>query len=391
MSEQILEAIGKNTQYVMGNTACAYGAIIAGCRFFGGYPITPASEIIEKMSELLPQVGGKFIQMEDELSALASIIGASWTGAKAMTATSGPGFSLMQENLGYGIMTETPAVIVNVQRVGPSTGMPTLPSQGDLMQTRWGSHGDYEIIALASASVQETFELTIRAFNLAERYRTPVVLLMDAEVGHMREKLEIPEKAEIENRTPVTIDVDHYKPFRAGYTHPGWKVPEMDKFGDEYPTFVTGLTHDEMGYPATTDPDVHRELIHRLQRKILENVKEICILEIHNMEDAEIGIISYETTSRPCLSAMEKARKKGIKAGNVKLTTVWPLHEEKISRIAKKIDKLLVVEMNKGQIVREIRKIVAGKCEVEFLGKIGGEIISPQEIVDKIEEMMRDV
>lgn len=388
VSEEVFEAIGNKTQYVMGDIACAYGAIVAGCRFFGGYPITPASEVTEKMSELLPKIGGKFIQMEDELGAIASIIGASWTGTKAMTATSGPGFSLMQENLGYGIMTETPIVIANVQRVGPSTGMPTLPSQGDVMQARWGTHGDYEIIALAPSGVQETFELTIRAFNLAEKYRTAVILLMDAEIGHMREKLNIPEKVEVENRTPVTIDVEHYKPFRTGYTHPGWKVPEMDTIADKYPTFVTGLTHDEMGYPATTDSEVHRELINRLQGKILENIKGISVLEMDDMDDAEIGIISYGIASRPCLSAIKEVRKDGIKAGHVKLNTVWPLHEEKISRMAKDVDKLLVVEMNRGQIVREIRKTANGECEVEFFGKIGGEMIYPKEIIDKIREMV---
>jgi 2-oxoglutarate ferredoxin oxidoreductase subunit alpha len=317
--------------FMMGDIACAEGAISAGCRFFAGYPITPATEVAERMSRRMPEVGGTYIQMEDELGSMAAVLGASWGGVKAMTATSGPGFSLMMENLGLGIMTETPCVLTNVQRAGPSTGLPTLAAQGDMMQARWGTHGPYEIIALAPSSPQELFDLTIRAFNLSEKYRLPVLVMTDAEVGHMTEKVVIPPPEEIElyPRRLVTVPPGEYLPFKAGED----LVPPMANFGQGYRFHATGLTHDERGYPDTADDSAQWPLIQRLIDKIQLNRHDIIQLEEDGLEDAEVVICSYGISARTAMWPMELARKEGIKVGSLRLITVWPFPEERVREL----------------------------------------------------------
>ncbi|MHC1591669.1 MAG: 2-oxoacid:acceptor oxidoreductase subunit alpha [Candidatus Helarchaeales archaeon] len=377
-------------QFAMGNEAIVYGALLAGCRFFAGYPITPATEIIERMARYLPLLDGMFLQMEDEIAAIAAAIGASWNGIRTMTATSGPGFSLMQENIGYACMTETPVVIVDVQRSGPSTGQPTKASQGDVMQARWGTHGDHSIIALAPNSVQECLNLTIQAFNLADKFRTPVIILSDAIIAHMRETLLIPDEKEviIESRTPVTIDVEEYHPYRAGYTHPGSKVPEMDRLGDRYHTYITGLTHDWKAYPKTQDPKVHEQLVRRLYEKISDNRGEIIKHEGFFLDDEpEIVVVSYGITSRPSLEAVELARSRGIKAGLLRLITIWPFSDDLILNMSQHVKTFIVPEMNMGQVYHKVVEYSRGNSHVERFGKIGGELHSPEEILMKIKEV----
>ena len=364
-------------KFYSGNIACAEGAIAAGCKFFAGYPITPSSEIAEHMAYRLPQVGGIFIQMEDELASMAAILGASWGGMKAMTATSGPGFSLMQENIGLGAMTETPCVIVNVQRAGPSTGMPTLVGQADVMQARWGSHGDYEIIALSPYSSQECFDLTIKAFNLAEEYRVPVIILMDESVSHMYEKVIIPpkEKIKIVNRKKPT---KNFLPYKADDF-----VPPMACAGEGYAIHVTGLTHDEKGYPQATSPEVQEKLVRRLCDKIRKNERKLRDIEEYEMEDAKLAIVSFGTTARSAKAAVKIARKKGYKVGLIRLKTIWPFPDEYFEKLDM---KFLVVEVNYGQIKLEVERNV-GKDKVELLPKMGGEIHMPNEIYEKIREV----
>lgn len=371
-------------KFYSGNIACAEGAIAAGCRFFAGYPITPSSEIAEHMALRLPQVGGIFIQMEDELASMAAILGASWGGAKAMTATSGPGFSLMQENIGLGAMTETPCVVVNVQRAGPSTGMPTLVGQADVMQARWGSHGDYEIIALSPSSPQECFDLTIRAFNLAEEYRVPVIVLMDESVSHMFEKVIIPpkEKIRIVNRKKPRVPPDEFLPYKADDF-----IPPMACAGEGYSVHVTGLTHDEKGYPQATSPEVQERLVRRLCDKIRKNERKMRDIEEYGMEDAEIAIVSFGTTARSAKAAVKFARKKGYKVGLIRLKTIWPFPDEYFESLDG-IKKFLVVEVNYGQIKLEVERNV-GKNRVELLPKMGGEIHTPEEIYKKIREVLQ--
>ncbi len=371
-------------KFYSGNIACAEGAIAAGCRFFAGYPITPSSEIAEHMALRLPQVGGIFIQMEDELASMAAILGASWGGAKAMTATSGPGFSLMQENIGLGAMTETPCVVVNVQRAGPSTGMPTLVGQADVMQARWGSHGDYEIIALSPSSPQECFDLTIRAFNLAEEYRVPVIVLMDESVSHMFEKVIIPpkEKIRIVNRKKPRVPPDEFLPYKADDF-----IPPMACAGEGYSVHVTGLTHDEKGYPQATSPEVQERLVRRLCDKIRKNERKMRDIEEYEMEDAEIAIVSFGTTARSAKAAVKFARKKGYKVGLIRLKTIWPFPDEYFESLDG-IKKFLVVEVNYGQIKLEVERNV-GKNRVELLPKMGGEIHTPEEIYKKIREVLQ--
>ncbi len=336
------------------------------------------------MARYLPLVDGLCVQMEDEISSIAAIIGASWNGIRTMTATSGPGFSLMQENIGYACMTETPCVIVNVQRSGPSTGQPTKPAQGDIMQARWGTHGDHYVIALYPNSVQESLSITIRAFNLADKYRVPVILLSDAAIAHTRERLVIPYQKEVKivERVPVTIDKSKYHPFRTGFTRRS-KVPEMDKLGDEYYTYLTGLTHDIKAYPATDDAKVHEELVRRFYEKIQDNREDIITLETKFIEDADIVIVSYGITSRPVLTAVELARKEGIKVGLLRLITIWPFPYEEINELANKIKKFVVVEMNLGQIYHKVVEHAKG-CNVDKLLKIGGEIPNPKEIIKRL-------
>ena len=370
-------------RFVQGNEACALGAIAANCRFFAGYPITPSTEIAEQMSILLPKYGGSFVQMEDEIASAGAIIGASWSGMKAMTATSGPGISLMQENIGYGFITETPIVIINVQRGSPSTGQPTMSAQADMMQVRWGSHGDYEPIALAPSSVQEFFDFTIKAFNLAEEYRVPVTVLADEVVGHMREKLIIPDDIEIVARKRPEKADGQYLPFDA----PCDGTTPMPAFGDGFNIHVTGLTHDERGYPDTNDPDTHTKLVERLCNKVLMHRKDICSVKKENCDDADIVIVSCGSPYRSVGAAMKKAREEGIKVGSLKIDTPWPFPEEEIAEIAKTANDIIVPEMNLGQIVHEVERAAHGEANVHLIGKIGGILHKPDEIYDKIKEI----
>ncbi|MGD2145926.1 MAG: 2-oxoacid:acceptor oxidoreductase subunit alpha [Anaerolineae bacterium] len=365
---------------MQGDIACAEGAICAGCRFFGGYPITPATEVAQRMSERLPLVDGMYIQMEDEMASIGAVLGASWAGAKAMTATSGPGFSLMMENLGLGIMLETPCVLVNVQRGGPSTGLPTLGGQGDMMQARWGSHGDYSIIALAPSSPQELFDLTIHAFNLAETYRTPVLVMTDAEVGHMTEKVVIPpaDETEIVERRKPTVGPDEYLPYRV---EPGEWVAPMAAAGDGYRIHVTGLTHDEQGYPVTSDDSAQWPLVQRLIGKIEENKDDIVILEDEGLDDADVVVISYGIAARTALWPIQMAREEGIRVGLLRLVTVWPFPDKEIRALAGQVDALVVPEINMGQIVREVERCAAGQAEVFRVSHPGGGIHDPQQVL----------
>ncbi|MDY7039730.1 MAG: 2-oxoacid:acceptor oxidoreductase subunit alpha [Chloroflexota bacterium] len=369
--------------FMQGDVACAEGALTAGCRFFAGYPITPATEVAQRMAERMPHVGGTYIQMEDELGSMNAVLGASWAGVKAMTATSGPGFSLMMENLGLGIMTETPCVLVNVQRGGPSTGLPTLVAQGDMMQARWGSHGPYEIIALAPSSPQELFDLTIRAFNLSERFRTPVLVMTDAEVGHMTERVVIPSPEEVTTvvrRKPQVPPGDGYQPYVADED----LVPPMAVAGEGYHIHVTGLTHDERGYPATSDDAAQWRLIQRLVNKIRLYKDEIIEVEELNLEDAEVVVVSYGIAARAALWPVELARREGIKVGMLRLITVWPFAEEKIRALAGRVRAFVVPEINWGQISLEVERCAAGKAPVYLVPHPGGDIHKPEQVLAAI-------
>jgi 2-oxoglutarate ferredoxin oxidoreductase subunit alpha len=367
---------------MQGDQACAEGAIAAGCRFFGGYPITPATEIAEIMSRRLPQVGGKFIQMEDEIGSIAAIIGASVGGAKAMTATSGPGFSLMQENIGYAAMTEVPCVIVDVQRLGPSTGRPTSPSQGDVMQARWGTHGDHPIIALSPSSVRETFDLTVQSFNFAERYRTPVILLMDEVIGHMRERVVLPDPETIEQvvRPDTTVPPEWYKP----YENFPVDVPPLVPFGEGYRYHITGLHHDQQGYP-TNRLDEIQPWLERIFRKIESSLSDILLYDEDGIEDAEVLVIAYGVTARSARYGIELARERGRKVGFLKLKTIWPFAEEVVERAAERLHRVVVPEMNLGQLALEVERVV-GRHKVRRVARADGEMIRPAEILAAIEE-----
>ncbi|WP_297982183.1 2-oxoacid:acceptor oxidoreductase subunit alpha [uncultured Methanobrevibacter sp.] len=369
-------------RFVQGNEACALGAIAAGCRFFAGYPITPSTEIAEQMSVLLPKYGGSFVQMEDEIASVGAIIGASWSGMKSMTATSGPGISLMQENIGYAFISETPIVIINVQRGSPSTAQPTMSAQADIMQARWGSHGDYEPIALAPSSVQEFFDFTIKAFNLAEKYRVPVTILADEVVGHMREKLVIPDSVDIVKRIKPEMS-DDYLPFDA----PENGTTTMPAFGDGFNIHVTGLTHDERGYPDTNTPETHAKLVGRLCDKVLNNRSDICSVKKELCDDADIVIVSYGSPYRSVGSAVKQAREEGIKVGSLKIDTPWPFPEEEVLEIAKSASDIIVPEMNLGQLVHEVERVAGGEANVHLIGKIGGVLHKPEEILAKIREI----
>lgn len=366
--------------FIQGNEACAMGAMKAGCRFFAGYPITPSTEIAEKMASCLPKVGGAFIQMEDEIAALGAVIGAVWAGAKGMTATSGPGFSLMQEHIGFAAMTETPLVIVDVQRGSPSTGQPTMASQSDMMQARWGSHGDYEIIALSPSSVQECFDFTVEAFNLAEEYRVPVMVMCDEIIGHMREKIIIPEEVKVVYRKMPKEDPETFVPFKADPSG----TPAMPAFGIGYNIHVTGLTHDERGYPDASNPQTHSKLVKRLCDKILKKKDKIIKTHERFTDDADVLVLSYGAPSRSALAAVKQARKEGIKAGFLKLETVWPFPDDAIKSVACDAKKIVVVEMNLGQIFYEVKRAVGDSSRVNLLAKIGGEIHLPEEILHEI-------
>jgi 2-oxoglutarate ferredoxin oxidoreductase subunit alpha len=373
------------TYFWQGNEACAEGAITAGCRFFAGYPITPSSEIAEHMSRRLPKLGGIPIQMEDELASIGAVIGASWTGTKAMTVTSGPGFSLMQEFLGYAFMTETPCVLGNIQRVGPSTGQATKCGQGDVMQARWGTHGDYSAIVLSPNSVQEMFTLTIRAFNLAEKFRTPVVLLGDEIIAHMREQITIPNTNEIE-----IINRKKPKPGETAFFGGQEEIPPMPAVGEGFNVIVTGSTHDEYGVRVTADPVVHRRLVERLNNKIWNHVDEIEDFEIYNLENCEVGIVSYGCTSRTAYEVIEEAEANGIRAGHVRLKTLWPFPEKVVRKLAESSGKIIVPEMNLKQIFYEVERAACGTAQVIPLNKIGGgELITPEELQAKVTEVVR--
>ena len=383
----IREVLGKKVQFLLGDMACVYGGVLAGCSFFAGYPITPASEVAEGAARLFPRIGATYIQMEDEIGSIAALIGAAWGGAKSMTSTSGPGFSLMMENYGYAVMTETPCVIVNVQRTGPSTGQPTLGAQGDMMQCRWGTHGDIEAIALAPSTVQECLDFTIEAFNLSEKYRNPVCVMTDGEVGHLRERLIIPDEKDIEiiDRVPATIEKNKIIPFTNSQTRKNCKVPDFPTFGTGYRTYVTGLTHNEKGFPATDKQPDHERLVKRITEKISDDADKLVMVEKLNLNDADIAFVSYGATARPAESAMEMGRKKGIKVGMLRLKLVWPFPDREIAKLAKQVDKIIVPEMNLGQIVHPVREFACGQCEVISAPKIGGEMHHPGEIYKYLE------
>ena len=370
---------------MQGNEACAEGALAAGVRFFAGYPITPSTEIAETMAKLLPQHGGKFVQMEDEIGSIGAILGASLAGEKVLDATSGPGFSLKQELIGYAACAEIPAVIVNVQRVGPSTGQPTSPSQGDVMQARWGTHGDHPIIALAPWTVRETFDATVMAVNYAERFRTPVILLMDEIVGHLREKVVLPEADEIEiypRRKPTCTRAEGYKPF----TPDKDLVPNVADFGTGYHIHVTGLIHDETGFPSGS-PKVTEEAIRRLHQKIEIAQDEITHYDEFFMDDAEYAVVAFGGTARTAYEAVEAARAKGLKVGMIRLMTIWPFADKVIRALAAKVKGILVPELNYGQLVGEVERAAGGQCPVELLAKYNMEIFTPKEIEGAIEKL----
>jgi len=372
------------SHFIDGDFACCEGALAAGCRFIAGYPITPSTEVVERFARRAPMVDGAlFIQMEDELAASIAIQGAVWAGKKAMTVTSGPGFSLMMEHIGLAAMTETPCVFVDVQRGGPSTGLPTLPGQADMMQARWGSHGDYEIIALSPNSPQETFDLTIEAFNLSEQYRVPVMFMMDECVGHMMERVIIPaaDKIEVTPRRFTKLPPGEYLPFKPAED----LVPEMFKAGDGYRLHVTGLTHDFRGYPAM-NPEVQEQLVHRLVNKIRLNAPKIWRYEETGVEDADVVIVTYGITSRVAVEAIDIARKKGIKVGLLRLVVVWPFPEQRIFELASRGKALVVAEMNYGQVFYEVDRSARGKAPVVLAGHGGGTVHNIEDIVKKIEE-----
>jgi len=376
--------------FLLGDHACAEGAIYAGCRFFAGYPITPATEIAERMSVRLPQVDGVYIQMEDELASMNAILGASWAGVKAMTATSGPGFSLMMENLGLGIMLETPCVLVNVQRGGPSTGLPTMVGQQDMMQARWGSHGDYAIIALCPTSPQELFDLTIRAFNLSEKYRLPVLVMTDAEVGHMTEKVIIPPpgKIEIIDRPLVRkgdVEPEHFRIYRDGSNGENGTIPPMVAAGEGYRIHVTGLTHDERGYPVMT-AQANEWNVKRLIEKINVHRDDIIQVEDIYMDDAEVVVVSYGISARTSMWPIQQAREEGIKVGFLRLITVWPFPDEQIQKIAKGIRAFVVPEINMGQIRYEVERCAAGQAQVFGAHIPGGNVLNPQYVLNVIRQ-----
>lgn len=363
---------------MQGNRACVEGALAAGMNFYAGYPITPSTEIAEIASQRLPMIGGKFIQMEDEIAGISATIGAALTGKKAMTATSGPGFSLKQEGIGYAIITETPCVIVNVQRGGPSTGLPTSPAQGDIMQARWGTHGDHSIIALYPWSVKEIYDTTIRAFNLSEKYRTPVILLMDEVIAHMREKVDlVGEKPYICDRKYPTCNPQEYKAFE---TKNDDLVPEMIGFGKGYNFHVTGLVHKATGFPSD-DPDVAEKFLNRIINKIENNKEDIVETKEYELEDADVALVAFGCTARSAMSAVKELRKDGIKVGLFRPITIWPLAENELKKLSQKVKRIIVVEMNMGQYFNEVDRIACKDAKVEKYVRMNGQLIKPEEIV----------
>ena len=376
----------KNIKLLQGNEACVHGAIYAGMNFFAGYPITPSTEIAEVSSELLPKNKGKFIQMEDEIAGMATTIGAAVAGAKAMTATSGPGFSLKQENIGYACITEIPCVIVNVQRHGPSTGLPTSPGQGDYMQAKWGTHGDHPVIALSPTTVREVFELTVKAFNFSEKYRTPVILLMDEVVGHLREKIEIPEAGELEivPRKLPKVAPSEYK----AYEFTEDLVPAMANFGSGYRYNITGLVHDETGFPTNSTKEAAK-LIDRLMAKINNNLDDILIYEEGFAQEAETLFIAFGGIVRSVKEAVAILREQGHNVGYFAPKTVWPFPEQRLQEISKNKKNIFVAEMNLGQMIEPVMLAVEDKNIVKGINKANGEIISPEEIIESFMEVVK--
>jgi 2-oxoglutarate ferredoxin oxidoreductase subunit alpha len=376
IADLYLRSLANTEHFIQGDEAAAMGALFAGCTFFGGYPITPASEVAEVMSRELPLVNGHYVQFEDELASISAVVGAAWSGARSMTATSGPGFSLMQETVGYAVMTETPCVIVDVQRSGPSTGQATLPAQGDVMQARWGTHGDHEIIALSPSTVQECFDLAIRCFNFAEEFRTPVIFLMDGEVGHVRDKTVFPGIEGVE-RFPRRKATEGQAVFG------GETIPPMQEFGDGCFVHVTGSTHKEDGMRDVQTMEVHDTLVRRLVRKIDEARDRIAMVDVDVCDGAKTGVLAYGATARPAEGAVRRARQAGRKVSFIRPITIWPFPEKRIIAACQGLDRLIVPEMNLGQLNREVERYV--DCEVIHYGKIGGEIHSSTEILAEIE------
>ncbi len=368
----------KGMHYFSGNEASAEGALAAGCRFYAGYPITPSSELMERMAERLKEVGGVFIQMEDEIASISAVIGASWAGAKAMTATSGPGFSLMQESIGYAAFTETPCVIVDVQRAGPCTGQATKVGSGDIMQAKWGSHGDYQVIALSPWSCQEMYDLTLRAFNLSEQYRVPAMVLADEAIGHLRETIQVASKVEVWDRKKkkgaAPFDIEEND-----------GVPPMAAFGEGERLSVTGSTHDGYGFRKTDDPAVHARLLGRINKKILNHKNLISETESYFLEDAETALIAYGFTARTSLYAIKRLRKEGQKVGMLRLKTLWPFPDESVAEVGKKVKKIMVPEMNLGQVAGEVKKYVP--CEVISFNQTNGEVIGPERLIEALKKI----
>jgi 2-oxoglutarate ferredoxin oxidoreductase subunit alpha len=375
----------KERVIVMGNQAVVLGAIYAGMRFYAGYPITPSTEVAEGCARELPKIGGRFIQMEDEIGSIAAVVGASVSGFKVMTATSGPGYSLMVENIGYAYMTETPVVIINVQRGGPSTGLPTKVSQSDTMQAQWGPHGDYTAIAVAPSTIYETVTETIRAFNLAERFRTPVTILLDEVIGHSRQVITLPEPGELEiiNRVKPTCAPEDFEAFAMTEN----LVSPMPAYGDGYRYVCTGLTHDTHGFTTNKAEEIAPKL-YKLRHKIVDYKDEIVKLREQHMDDAEIAYISYGSVARAALQATDIARKAGAKVGSVQLFTIWPFPDEQIRQLCGKCRKVIVGELNMGQIIHEVRRVLPPDVEVHGLQRYDGEILTPMQLIEKLEEVI---
>jgi 2-oxoglutarate/2-oxoacid ferredoxin oxidoreductase subunit alpha len=387
MSNAESSGVLTGSHYLDGDHACSEGAIAAGCRFAAGYPITPSTEVVERISQRFPQVGGRFLQFEDELAASIALLGGTWGGAKSLTVTSGPGFSLMMEHIGLAAITETPCVYIDVQRAGPSTGLPTQPAQGDMMQARFGSHGDYRLIALCPNSPQECFDLTLEAFNLAEEYRVPVLVMLDEVVGHMTEKVVIPEADQIKitERRWTSKKPGEYKPFEPAA---GSLVPEMVKAGDGYRIHVTGLTHDERGYPAMNVP-AHEKMQLRLQDKIMKSVEKIVRFDAKDTDNAEVVVVSYGITSRIAEKAIRMAREQGIKVGSFRLITAWPFPERQIAELSRRVKAFVVPELNLGQMVLEVERVASGRCRTIPVPHVGGTVHDPDVILKKIQEAVR--
>ena len=371
--------------FMNGNHSATEGAIAAGCTFSAGYPITPSTEIVERIASRFPRVGGMFIQMEDEIASAICLQGGVWAGRKALTVTSGPGFSLMMENIGLAAITETPCVFINVQRCGPSTGLPTKVAQADMMQAKWGSHGDYEVIALSPSSPQDCFDMTIDCFNLSEEYRMPVFLMSDEMVGHMTEKVVIPPADEIELvERKFYTGAEKYMPYKPEANG----IPLMSKAGLGHNYHITGLTHDERGYPVLTK-EVQDEMMGRLMGKVTKNVDKLTRVEEYMMEDADITLVSYGISFRMAYKAMEMAREKGLKVGLLRLITCWPFPEKVVTELAKKVNSMIMVELNYGQMFLEMDRFANAHCKTALVGSPGGEVHEPEEIFNAIKEIAK--